>query len=98
MGANQLANTSDDGETDESTSDVDPDTSVGPFIGRGGNPPVAEAAATDLSQAESDPVVRSHPWPTLGDLAVLGSLVAAIGVVMGRRRIGRFVKSLRWQD
>lgn len=101
-GTSELADLSGDAGSDRhiegSTSDaVDPDQFALPFIGGSGNPPVA-GPTPDLAQAEPDSVDGSHQWPTLGDLAVLGSLVAAIGVVMGRRRIGRFVKSLRWQD
>lgn len=92
---NELVNQSDVGETDESTSDSDADRFASVVAGSGNLP----AAGAPLSlQAEAEPVGESHSWPTLGDLAVLGSLVAAIGLVLGRKRIGRLVKSLRWQD
>lgn len=85
-------------ETDDNDSSPDAardTTAAGPADGGPGDPP---ALGQEASDAGPDLFRSPHLW-TLADLAILGGLIAALGVLVYRRRLRRLVWHLseRWR-
>lgn len=67
--------------------DADRDTTMaGLIVGGSGEPPALGQASIE-SNAVPDVVQTSHQWPTQVDLAILCALIAAIAVLIDRRKL-----------
>ncbi|MEX2135301.1 MAG: hypothetical protein WEB67_14255, partial [Acidimicrobiia bacterium] len=74
--------------------DADRDTTVAGLMNGGSGEPPALGQASISSDADPDVIRNSHQWPTQVDLAILGALIAAIAVLIDRRRLRRLVGHL----
>jgi hypothetical protein len=101
-GANESVGDQPDGSEEPSVNSRHDSTVAGLTIQGSGGPPESGQAAAVSSDVTSDPNQAARPWPTIVDLAILGALIGAAGMLAERRRldlrklIGKGIRGYRW--